>query len=115
MLGCCLRSCGCPGRLVARFGPGSSLFRPNNDLDATIELLFFNRVISRDNQSSFAVTLSLDSVRLNAHIFDQPCFHGFSSALAEAHVVFITAKRVSVAFDLENSLRVALDESAQFL
>ena len=60
----------------------SSSFRPDDDLDAAIELLFFDRAISRHDETSFAVTLGLDSVRLYAHIFDQPCFHGLCSALA---------------------------------
>ena len=60
---------------------GSSFFRPDDDLDAAIELLFFDRAISRHDETSPAVTLGLDSVRLYAHIFDQPCFHGLGSAL----------------------------------
>ena len=93
----------------------STLFRPDHDLDAAIELLFFHRPFGRHDQARLAVTLCLDSIRVDTHVFDQPGFHRFGSALAQVHIVLVAAERVRVAFDPEDRLRVPLDQAPQFL
>ena len=97
-------------------GPRSlSFLRTDYDFDAAIELLFLDGPIPGDKQMGLTVSLGLNAIRIDVHIFYKPGFYGLSSPLAQVKVVLIAAKRVGMPLDLENGLRVSLNEPAQFL
>ena len=92
-----------------------AFFGPDHDLDAAIELLFFDRPVCWHDQVGLAVTLCLNTIRVDIHIGNQPGLHCFGSALAQVHVVLVASEGVCVAFDPEDGLRVTLDQVPQFL
>jgi hypothetical protein len=94
-------------RVPADLGLGA-----NYDLDASIQLLFFDGSVPRNDQSRFAKTLRLNPAWVDSHVLDQPCLHRLGTPLAQIKIVIVATKRVGMTFDPENCLRIPLNESA---
>jgi hypothetical protein len=88
------------------------LLRPDDDLHPPVKLLLSDGPIAWDNQPAFAVALSLDSIRVDTHVLHQPVFYSLGSPLAKNKIVKIAAEGIGVPLDLENRLRVPLNEAA---
>jgi hypothetical protein len=88
-----------------------ALLGADDDLDAAIELLFFDRPIGRHDQFCLSVALGLDAIAFDAHVCDQPGLDRFGSALAQVHIILIAPEGVRVAFDPEDRLRVSLNQT----
>jgi hypothetical protein len=93
----------------------SLVLRPDDNLNATVELLFFDRKVSGDDQARLPIPLGLDEIWLDPHILYEPFSNRFRSPLAQIHIVLVRTERVGMPLDFEDRLWIPLNEAAQFL